>query len=661
MSPLELLTQLNALDEHSRIEAKSASEVGKSLLETVCAFANEPGLGGGWIALGAKLDDGALYRQYTATGLADPDKIQRDLVSQCATAFNRPIRVQIESGLVNGRNLLAVFVPEVAAAEKPIYFASRPLPSAAYRRQGSSDVQCTEDDLAVFYQDRRGDTYDAMVLRDADLTAIDPAALADYRRIRAELNPGAEELKWSDHELLHALRCATPEGGELRPTAAGVLLFGTAPALRRYFPLMRVDYIRVPGREWVQDPDGRFETVEIRAPLLTLVRRTRAAILDDLPKAFSLPAGEIHRQDIPLVPDRVIREAVVNAVMHRSYRVQGAIQIIRYANRLEIRNPGHSLVAEDRLGEPGSETRNPVLAAVLHETNLAETKGSGIRVMRELMEQSNLTPPTFISDRTRNQFVITCLFHHFLTPEDWTWLRAFGDAELAPEEAKALVYAREMLAIDNATYRHLNRVDVLNASQHLRRLRDRGLLEQKGKGADTYYMPTGRLTDPWHKLQSAGNGSPEAAPEGPPAQPRASLIAPGEATQSSKPVAQSSMEPGQSSMLDPLAAKVASLIAGNPGLPEPLAHDLAALGGKAAADVLEELTYRLCLWRPLAAAELGRLLGRNDDYIHTRVVRPMIQVGRLEMTIPDQPRNPAQRYRATVRLPPAPSAAGGAR
>jgi predicted HTH transcriptional regulator len=163
MSPRELLEQLNQLDEHSQIEAKAASEVGKSALETVCAFANEPGLGGVWLVLGATLDEGSLFRQYLASGLDDPDKVNRDLVSQCAAAFNRPVRIQVTSGQVNGKTLLAAFVPEAEAAEKPIYFQNRPLPGGAFRRIGSSDVRCTDDDLAVFYQERRGESFDSAV------------------------------------------------------------------------------------------------------------------------------------------------------------------------------------------------------------------------------------------------------------------------------------------------------------------------------------------------------------------------------------------------------------------------------------------------------------------------------------------------------------------
>ena len=627
MTPLDLLRQLNELDEHARIEAKTASDLGRSLLETVCAYSNEPGLGGGWIVLGAKADESSFFRQYLAVGLNDPDKIQRDLVSACTTTFNRPIRVQIESGIVNGRNLLSVFVPEAAPGDKTIFFQSRPLPAGAFRRVGSADVHCTDDDLAIFYQERRGETFDATVLRDADTSVFDPAALAEYRRLRAEANASAEELKWTDDDLLYSLRCVTTENGVPRPTVAGVLLFGTQQALRHYFPLMRVDYIRVPGREWMQDPENRFQTVEMRASLISAIRNARAAILDDLPKAFSLPPGQIHRRHIPLVPDRVIHEAVVNAVMHRSYRVQGAIQIIRYSNRLEIRNPGHSLVADDRLGEPGSATRNPVLAAVLHDTNLAETKGSGVRVMRELMMGVGLTPPTFESDRQRDGFVVTCLFHHFLTQEDWDWLAHFTDAALSDEEARALVFARETGAINNLAYRTLNRVDVLNASQHLRRLRDPGLLQQKGKGAETYYLPTSKLMDCW--------GTPGE-------------VAPGHSGQSGRSTAQILKAGEQSGSSASKSGRHPSRLRFLPGLPADLESDLAQLKAKVPQPEMEALAWRLCVWRSLSSRELAQALGRSRKYINDRLITPMLRAGRLERTIPDRPFDAQQTYRAVV-------------
>jgi ATP-dependent DNA helicase RecG len=118
------------------------------------------------------------------------------------------------------------------------------------------------------------------------------------------------------------------------------------------------------------------------------------------------------------------------------------VQIIRYSNRIEIRNPGHSLKPLEKLGEPGSKTRNPSIAAVLHDTKYAETKGSGIKVMRELMKSANLTPPAFDSDREKDEFVVTLLFHHLLDESDLRWLAQFKDANITDDEAKLLIFSR---------------------------------------------------------------------------------------------------------------------------------------------------------------------------------------------------------------------------
>lgn len=67
MTALELLHNLNLLDETERIEAKRAKETGKSLLETFCAFANEPGLGGGWLLPGDEREEHALFPSLTTS------------------------------------------------------------------------------------------------------------------------------------------------------------------------------------------------------------------------------------------------------------------------------------------------------------------------------------------------------------------------------------------------------------------------------------------------------------------------------------------------------------------------------------------------------------------------------------------------------------------
>ncbi len=101
MTAIELLEGLNLLDEHERIEAKRASEVGKSVLETVFAFSNEPGLSGGWIVLGVVREEMTLFPSYQIEGIASPDKITANLASQCRDVFNVPVRVDISTESVN--------------------------------------------------------------------------------------------------------------------------------------------------------------------------------------------------------------------------------------------------------------------------------------------------------------------------------------------------------------------------------------------------------------------------------------------------------------------------------------------------------------------------------------------------------------------------------
>jgi ATP-dependent DNA helicase RecG len=349
-----------------------------------------------------------------------------------------------------------------------------------------------------------------------------------------------------------------------------------------------------------------------------------AVVLEDIPKAFSLADDGIHRQDVPLIPRNVIREAIVNALMHRNYRQHQPVQVVRYSNRIEIRNPGYSLIPDERLGEPGSKTRNPRLASVLHDTGYAETKGTGIRAMREAMEKANLTLPLFESDRARDEFTVRLLTHHLLGPEDWQWLASFKDCNLEDDEARALIVLREVGAIDNASYRSINHVDTLTASGHLRRLRDLDLIEQKGKGAATYYVPGRRLA------------------VGQPQPPSPAPTAPG-----------TPVFPGSTPSDKPLSEGLPPLPEGVPPLPEGLTAQLHSLGHRAKPAAVRAVIAALCAHHPMRPADMGVILGRNAGYLRETYLTPMVEAGELEYTHPENPAHPQQAYRAPQAKPEA--------
>jgi ATP-dependent DNA helicase RecG len=607
----ELWEKLANGDESTEIEAKRGEDVGKSILETISAFANEPDNGGGYLVLGVVREDDTLFPDYRIVGVSKPDQVQATLATLCRDALQPPVRPKVWSETRDGKAVIIAFIPEAQPHQKPVFIKSRGLANGSFRRISSTDQRCTDDDLAILIQSRTHQSFDKTILPETSLDDLDPRTLQEYRQIRARVNPTAAELNYSDEELLDAVGATDTHKGQRCVTVAGLLLFGKQSALRRHFPMTRVDYIRVAGREWLSDPDKRYEyAIELREALLLMIPRLISQIMDDIPKSFSLPENSPTRQDVPLIPFRVVREAVVNALMHRNYRTEKTVMIIRFSNRLEIHNPGYSLIAEERLGEPhATQTRNPRIADVLHDLNYAETKGTGIRAMRELMAQANLTLPIFNSDRAKDSFTASLFTVHFLEKADIEWLANFKDCGLSEDETRALIFVRKTGVINNSLYREINRgLNVVEASRALQRLRGLELIEMRDKGANTFYVPGKRVL----KL------------EGP-----TSLI-----SASNPPDKNLS---GRSSLPDKVAF---------PGLPQHLVEAVEKLGQRATPEEIKYVIRKLCTWRALQVTELAVILNRSRKHIQEKYLKEMIRSDELRYTYPENPAHPQQAYKA---------------
>lgn len=610
----ELLKELNSTDESDWIEAKRASDVGKSVLETICAFANEPDLGGGYLLLGAvrKGFNEQGFPIYEPENISNPDKIQSDIANQCASAFNIRLRPQIKMDSIEGKTVIVIKVDEAQAAQKPVFFEKRGLPQGAYRRIGPTDQKCTEEDMPIFYSS--ADTYETAIVKGSSLDDIDENAVSYYRKLRKQVNPLAEELAYDDKNLLLALKAGEKDRfGDFVLTNIGLIVFGKAMSLRRMMPALRVDYIRVAGNQWVESSDARFDyTIDMRGAFILLVNRAVNAIVDDLPKGFELKDGELQASTPINIPNDTLREAIVNAFMHRSFRVNRPIQIIRYSNRIEINNPGFSLKSPEHLGEPGSELRNPFISAVFHDTNLAETKGTGIKSMRDQMNAAQLMPPTFESSRETNVFTIRLLLHHLLSEEDVKWLSLFAHLNLSNEQRLSLIFIREIGAIDNITYRQLNSdINTRRASLDLHRMCEMDLFELKGQGRNAYYVAGCEFV----LLNCKGVGE--------------MCRGEGETCRANEEMCR-----GEEEMCR----------AGD--FPEELKKRIEKIGKRVASKEMESLIVDLCAFRPFSLAEMALLLHRDISALRYHYINRLIKQGKLYYTIPEMLNHPNQKYTA---------------
>ena len=593
---VELLAELRMCDEHWRIEAKEASKtLGKSVSQTISAFSNEPGIEGGYLLLGVSHD--LASGSYRVIGVHDPDKLQREVASLCASAFNQSLRPNMQVCVVDEKLVIVVYIPEVEPQNKPIYIKAQGLPRGAYRRIGSTVQHCTDEDIRIFHTNAGRKTFDESIITGASLDDIDPQAIGEYRRARRTANPHAPELNWDDGNLLLALKCVDKQDDELIPTLAEILLFGSDMAIRKYLPLMRVDYIRVPGHKW----NGEISySLEFREPMLRMIPRVIAGIMGDIPRCVAFHEGSAQRHEKPLIPERVVREAVVNALMHRNYRSYGTIQIIRYPGRLEITNPGHSLVEIGDGGSITSITRNPTIAAVLHDTNLAENKGSGIRMMVKLTQETRLSPPIFESNRQADYFRTVFSLHHFFSEEELEWLSSFNVADLSDEEAMALIFVRRNGSISNEQCRDLTGLDVVGASRLLGKLRDLDFLIQHPHGAMTFYTPAGQFE-----------------------------IAPVYTTRQQVRV---SPDVGETLNID------------SETIPPDIAESIRILGKRNSPQAVRRVIIQICSVRPVSAGEIAQLVGRSKRWVLNSYLKSMIRDGQLTYVIPGEPNHPEQKY-----------------
>ena len=613
----EIIEILNAVDENVKLEAKRGSSIDKSVMESICAFSNEPNLGGGLIVLGIQREENSLFPSYIISGINNTDQLQADIASQCASIFNFSIRPIIEVETVEDKNIIKIQVEELVPEKKPLFFKNLGIPKGIFRRIGSTDQHCSEEDLSVFYGSN-AENYDTTIISGSSIEDISDEAVDLYRKHIKKVKPNAEELEFDNLELLYALNAISAPKNDAQLTLTGLLVFGKRMSLRRLLPMFRVDYIRVAGKEWVENPDERFEsTIDMRGALLELLPRTIAAIADDLPKGFYLPEGSLQSNTETGLPYKVLREAIVNALIHRSYKVNSPIQIIRYSNRIEIINAGYSLKSLEAIGEPGSFSRNPHIAAIFHDTNLAETKGTGIKSMRKHLKKSQLLPPTFESSHTANSFTLRLLLHHLINEKDHLWLSYFEKYKLNDEQKTALIFLREVGAIDNQAYRQLTGVNLLQSNLDLRKLVSQNFLEQKGNSKKlTYYVPGKLFLESLNIYQSQDvSVKPETL-----------------SVESETLLVES----------ETLLVESETLLV---ELPETLQQKIRDLGSRSKPEIMEKIILEICNVKAYNLDELSKIVNRRPHHIREKFLNLLMKQGKIEYTIPEVINHPKQAYK----------------
>lgn len=477
MSTAEVTQMLAALrrtgGEPERVEAKRASGgLPQAARETLSAFANTDG---GTLLLGVDQESG-----FTVADLDDPVKLRDGLVQMSRDDLTPPLQISTEIVEVEGRLVVVAEVPPSLADQRPVYVTTQGI-TGSYLRTGDGDRRMSQAEVAMIFASRSQPLYDAEVVDGTGIADLDQDAL---RRTIQRVRSSSPRFGRADDTTLLCRLGITAEARDDSPlTLAGLLTFGQFP--QQWFPQLMVSVV-------VHPADGnrqvRFlDNVTVRGSIPEMVDTTLSVLRRHL--SVRAVMSDRGRTDEVEYPVEAVREAVVNALMHRDYSpvTRGTqIQVDLFPDRLVIRSPGglYGGVVVDELGEEGiSSSRNGKLASMLSDAYLpsstelvAENRSSGIPTMLDLARRHGLPRPSFRS--TVTSFVVTMNRSELLSRTVRTWMAGL-DAHLpTPAHEIALAMLRDGY-VTNAMLRQWG-VDQIAAGHVVRDLVDQGLAIKEG-------------------------------------------------------------------------------------------------------------------------------------------------------------------------------------
>lgn len=379
-------------------EAKACSnKLASSVWESISAFANTHG---GTLLLGLSEEDG-----FSPTKGFDLDRVRDQLVSGMGDSgmdgakispvpTYEIIRVPFEDS-----QILAVRIQELTVDNKPCFIKARGPANGSYKRIDDKDVQLSPAELYEMQNVLHPSNVDIEPVSMADLSDLNAATIQgiiDRRR-------GSNALRGTtnDNERYARLHITDKKGNVL---FTGLMVTGQYP--QQFFPRLFVDVAVHPGLRKAESGSPRFlDRQQCDGPLPEAIEDAINATMRNL-RTYSIVEGA-GRRDVPEIPREVIREAIVNAVVHREYHpyFQGQpVSVDIYPDRVEITSPGGLWGGKTltNLDNGVSACRNRALMQLLETANLphdgglaAEGQGSGIPLMIHEMESHALKRPEF--------------------------------------------------------------------------------------------------------------------------------------------------------------------------------------------------------------------------------------------------------------------------
>ncbi len=438
--PVGVEALLSGAVETARIEFKAAWDpetTGHQVIKTLCAFANDfQNINGGYILLGIAEEGGAAIRPVKGLGAGQLEEAQKWIRGHC----NRidPIYMPVMDVVqVDAKPILVLWPP--ASDATPHEAPDGPKGDKQYRiRSGCETIQAMAEMLTSLLQQTARVPFDDRRSWDASTDDLNLTLVREYLR---SVRSGLIDETDSDR-IYKAMRIVAPSNGHSVPRNIALLFFTHEPS--RWLRGARIEVV-----EYQDDAGGNLLSEKVFVgPLHEQLRQCIAHIEGLTSRQIEKSPSALSARGWLSFPVPALREAIVNAVYHRSYEdCVEPTKIYLYPNRIEVTSyPGP--VPGIELGHltgnavpPPVPARNRRIGEFLKDLHLAESRGTGVPKIRQSMAENGSPPARFDFDSGRTYFRATLPAHAEYVA--LTLLRDYAYQKTTDNSARALQLLRK--------------------------------------------------------------------------------------------------------------------------------------------------------------------------------------------------------------------------
>jgi predicted HTH transcriptional regulator len=459
--------------ENEKLEFKRDLSGKNTFIKDVCAFANSKG---GIIVIG--VDD-------TSREVVDIDqenlfRLEEKIVNMITDNIEPMVNFIVNPYNLDGRMIL--YVEIYPGLLTPYRLKSKGINEGVYVRIGSTSRPASQEYITELERRRLNISFDVTDIPATSKSDLDYSLIEFYLETRYQKND-IPKVAISE-QFLESIKVLKRQGNHLVLSVAGVLLFGYSPS--RIFPQSAIKCARFKDDDSFEYLDKK----EFEGSLFKQLDNALNFFKVNEPKSAKIKG--IYREESYAVPEIAIREALVNAIVHRDYNISGSdIKFNIYDSYIEIISPGRlpfGINIED-LGCGISKSRNPIMVSIFREMGIIEEYGKGIEKIKRAIDKHNLVMPKFeeVSDFFKVTFYKKKLLKRPSVSliDDYDYLFMDYTKEQINEIKN---YTLEKGYITNSKCRELLHISIDQAKYLLKRLVEENILEAIGKGKGRKYI-----------------------------------------------------------------------------------------------------------------------------------------------------------------------------